>query len=559
MAAPYAPYVLLDDQVSHRQLYFTQPHDILTYRAGEPVRHFLDAIDQAHAAGYWVAGQFNYEFGLMLEPRLMGRVAAGQILARVGLFGEPSNHPPVTHLYRAAPPALRLTPDWTDEQYRRRFDKVQAFLRAGDVYQINLTFPMRGKTEASAADIYAGFRGRQPGRYGGIVSLDPNGPDIISFSPELFFARQGQSVRMRPMKGTRARTATDDMRHDEKSQAENLMIVDLLRNDLSRLCGPGTVKVPELFAIEDYPTLTQMTSQITGELRDGVVWADIFPALFPCGSVTGAPKIRAMEIIHDLESGPRGPYCGTIGYIAPDGRAAFSVAIRTAVLESGTLRYDVGSGVVLDSDGADEYRECLLKADILNAWKPTRFETLRTGPNGPVRADAHAKRFGRPLPDIPVTATNHRVRIDRDEDDNVSVQITPLQAIKPPLKLVVSRYAISDDVQRTDIKTSRRDFYDGERARLSTLHGVDEVLFCNREGHLTEGSFTTLFVEKGGTLLTPSGPGLLPGVLRAEMLSQKKAMTAMLTLNDLLSADQIWVGNSLRGLMRATLISSERL
>lgn len=546
-------YVLLDDQKTQRQLYFRDPQRVLTYRIGESIGGFFEQVEQALNDGFWLAGQFDYEFGAALEPRLAGIASEADQVVRLGVFDAPSDHPPATMLYRNRPAMLSLTPTWSEADYLSRFEAIQHYLRAGDVYQVNLTFPMRGETQADAAHLYASFRRRQPGRYGGIVSL--GGPEIISFSPELFFQRDGAEMRMRPMKGTRSKDAADDMRDDVKSRAENLMIVDLLRNDLSRLCHPGSVKVPELFAVEDYPTLLQMTSQVTGTLRDNVRWEDIFRALFPCGSVTGAPKIRAMEIIHELESGPRGPYCGSIGYIAPDGTSAFSVAIRTAVLDDGQLRYDVGSGVVLDSQGSDEYRECLLKAHILSPQPETRFETLMNGPYGPVRAKRHAARMGQRLPPLAPSENLQRVRVDLTAHGDTKVTARDFTPINEPVKLAISRYALSKDVQRTDIKTSFRDFYDGERERVSALSGADEVLFLGPDGLLKEGSFTSLFVEKEGRLLTPRAPGLLPGVLRAELLDTGQAVEADLRLNDLTSAETLYVGNSLRGLLRAELIS----
>lgn len=549
-------FVLLDDQATHRQLYFSDPVAIITHRLGEPVSALFTAIEAAQADGKWIAGLFDYEFAAALEPKL-AHVSnpGGTELVRLGVFNAPSDHPPAEMLYRATVPTVSLRPDWTEAEYLSRYAAVAQYLRAGDAYQINLTFPMRGQTSADAATLYAGFRRRQPGRYGAIVSL--GGPDVISFSPELFFERRGASMRMRPMKGTRSKLSDDDMTVDMKSRAENLMIVDLLRNDLSRLCEPGSVKVPELFAIEDYPTLVQMTSQVTGELRDGVSWSNIFHALFPCGSVTGAPKIRAMEIIHELESGPRGAYCGAVGYIAPDGDAAFSVAIRTAVLDEGQIRYDVGSGVVLDSDGPDEYRECLLKAGIWTPNPEARFETLRTGSDGPVRGNAHAQRLGVALPHIAATAEPYRVRVALLKAGQTVVSSVPLVEIETPIRLSISRYLLTPEVQRTDIKTPHRDFYDGERARVAALSGVDEVLFVGADGLLKEGSFTSLFLQCGDQLRTPRGPGLLPGILRAELLATGQAVEADVTVNDLLSADAIFVGNSLRGLMPAALRSAD--
>lgn len=553
-------FVLLDDQATQRQLWFTDPHQVLIFRMGDCVASLFERIEKAQADGDWIAGHFTYEFAAALEPKLKPLAAPGTELARLGLFAAPEAHPPTHALYRAEPPTVELVPAWSEADYLDRFQKVQDYLRAGDTYQVNLTFPMQGTTTADALALYAGYRRRQPGRYGSVVSLHVDGEggsDVISLSPELFFQKQGASMRMRPMKGTRSKTADDDMRLDVKSRAENLMIVDLLRNDLSRLCVPGSVGVPELFAIEDYPTVQQMTSQVTGELRDGTRWQDIFTALFPCGSVTGAPKIRAMEIIQELEAGPRRAYCGSVGYIAPNGDAAFSVAIRTAVLRDGNLRYDVGSGVVYDSDGEDEYRECLLKADIWSPDSPSRFETMRTGPDGPVRANRHAARLGAPLPDIQPASAPTRVRVDRYPDDRIETTLRPLLALEEPLRLALSRHRLSEAVQRTDIKTSRRDFYDGERERVAALSGADEVLFRNPDGQIMEGSFTSLFVQAEGRLLTPRGPGLLPGILRSELLDQGVASEGELTMDDLIDADALFVGNSLRGLMQATLISPD--
>ncbi len=556
-------FVLLDDQVSHRQLYFTQPRAVIEFRIGDDVGAFFAKVDAAQAAGLWLAGQFNYEFGAALEPKLAHIAEPGTIVARLGIFGEPSDHPPVHLLYRAEPPEVSLSPLWSQSDYVSRYETVQRYLEAGDAYQINLTFPMTGRRNSDAAALYAGYRRRQPGRYGAIVSL--GGPDVVSFSPELFFAREGRSMRMRPMKGTRPprnsmEGAADDMRDDEKSRAENLMIVDLLRNDLSRLCEPGSVRVPELFTLEDYPTLTQMTSSVTGELRDDARWEDIFRALFPCGSVTGAPKIRAMEIIHELESKPRGAYCGSVGYIAPDGRASFSVSIRTAEVKAREVRYCVGSGVVLDSDGADEYSECLLKAELLTPKPEAAIETMLWTPeNGLQRQDLHFERFyaARPNGSISLAVDRlvgdgpMRVRVSAGRDGVTSIGTTPYQPMAEPLSLAISRYALTPEVQRTDFKSSRRDFYDGERERVRALTGADEVLFLNEDGLLKEGSFTSLFVKRGGVLLTPRGPGLLPGVLRAELLEDGRAVEADLAVDDL--AGEFFVGNSLRGLMRAKL------
>jgi len=565
-------FVLLDDQGTGKQFVFRNPQQIIIADSREDLPRAFREIEAAQRGGKWLAGHMAYELGHALETRFKALThEAGGPLIQLGVFDEACDHPPGEWLYTRNIPQLELEPSWSEADYLSRFDIVQNYLRSGDCYQVNLTFPMFAKSPASPAQIYAAFRRRQPGRYGAIVSL--GGADIISFSPELFFERRDQNMRMRPMKGTRPRSLNpkDDaailaeMQAEPKSRAENLMIVDLLRNDLSRLCTPGSVEVPELFALETYPTLHQMTSQVTGELRDGVSWAEILRSLFPCGSVTGAPKIRAMEIIEELESGPRGAYCGSVGYIAPNGDASFSVAIRTVQLKEGELRYDVGSGVVLDSDGPDEYRECLLKARIFDVPSEGAVETFRRLPNGDIpHAELHQNRFASA---VGVDMASHlfsslgqstgddaRIRVTA-RDSGLSTEITSFKELDLPLRLALSRYPLTDCLQETRIKSTARDFYDGERARVSALTRAVEVIFLNAKGQLCEGSFTSLFIERNGALVTPAlSCGLLPGVLRRDLIATGQAKEAILTLADLETADKIFVGNSLRGLLAAEFI-----
>ena len=374
------------------------------------------------------------------------------------------------------------------------------------------------------------------------------------------------------------------MRAEPKSQAENLMIVDLLRNDLSRLAKTGSVNVPELFTLETYPTLHQMTSQITAELNDDVSWLEIFKGLYPCGSVTGAPKIRAMEIIHELESGPRGPYCGAIGYITPDNFACFNVAIRTAVLDQGKLRYDVGSGVVYDSGGADEYRECLLKSDVLRQAAEHVFETFRLDASGKfIRLEAHLARLksacaqkGWEYPETDINRTLEttaqlnknqtlriRLQVGRNDKSTSYAQVTtaPYQDSSTPLSIAISRYALSPHLQDVSLKTSKRQFYEGERARLKAKNkNIDEVIFLNPLGDLCEGSFTSIYLDIDGQLFTPPlTANILPSILRAELIKSGRVQSRRLTKDDLSQADKIWCGNSLRGLNSAKLITHHML
>ncbi len=360
---------------------YTAPLRTLAAWTAAEVGPLLDAVDRALAEGHHVAGLMSYEAGYALEPaRFAGAVPDGPVpLAWFGVFDAPAELAPEAvdaALARAGPapigtPAFALTP----EAYRARVAAVRAHIRAGDVYQVNLTAPLRFSTDADPVALFAALRRRQRVAYGAFVRLD--GAAVASVSPELFFRidpdGDGRTITARPMKGTARRGAspdaddalTDALRASPKDRAENLMIVDLLRNDLARVAATGSVRVPTLFDAERYETVTQMTSTVAGDLRPDVALGDVLRALFPCGSITGAPKLRAMGVIRDLEVGPRGVYCGAIGAASPDGTAAFSVAIRTAVLTDGAGRYDVGSGIVWDSDADAEYAECLLKARVL--------------------------------------------------------------------------------------------------------------------------------------------------------------------------------------------------
>ena len=394
LAAPGT--VLLDsaradaDSGDDGALLFAAPVRTVEAHALADVGPALDALDAALADGLHVAGMLAYEAGAALVDGL-GPTAldAGVPLVWFGVYHAPRRVPAeaLGAVFAAlaeqagAAPVCDLTFGLTRDAYARRIAVAKAHIRAGDVYQVNLTAPLRFRTSVPAAGLYAALRARQAVPYGAFLSLG-GGTDILSVSPELFVrvdpAGGGRTVTARPMKGTAPRGATradDDclaaaLVVGEKDRAENLMIVDLLRNDLSRVATPGSVRAPRLFEAERFATITQMTSTVTAELLQDASLGDVLRATFPCGSVTGAPKRRAVEILRTIEDGPRGAYCGAVGYAAPNpdgglGRAVFSVAIRTAVLAHGVGRYGVGSGVVWDSEAGAEYDECLLKARVL--------------------------------------------------------------------------------------------------------------------------------------------------------------------------------------------------
>jgi para-aminobenzoate synthetase component 1 len=344
----------------------------------------LDALDRALADGHWVAGTLSYELGYCLEPRLAPLIPTDRDTPLLHMAVSDGPHDASRLLMRgtAEAGAASLSPPaslWTAARHAGAMARVKALIAAGDIYQANLTFRLTAEWSGSPVALYAALRRGQAVPHGALVTL-PDAPAALSRSPELFFTTDAQGrIATRPMKGTAPRSAhppTDEahrrnLAQSAKNRAENLMIVDLLRNDISRIADPGSVRAPSLFAIETYATVHQMTSLVTGQLVPGTVFSGILRALFPCGSVTGAPKIRAMEIIREVEDSPRGIYCGAIGWMGPDGASSFNVAIRTLSLSpGGRALLGVGGGVVHDSTPEGEYEEAL--------WK-TRFARIMPG------------------------------------------------------------------------------------------------------------------------------------------------------------------------------------
>jgi len=360
--------IRFDQGPAGRGTRFQRPTSII--RADQPaeVPQALAALDEARAQGAWLAGYASYELGYVLEPRLSDRLPDGRRLPLLcfGVYDAPDRCP----LPKPAGGLSGFVPRWDEATYTQAFHTVHDAIGAGDIYQANLTFPIDIAVEGDSAALYAALAAGQPVGHGALIEQDDL-PGLLSRSPELFFRTDAEGrIETRPMKGTQPRSEdiADDARRrallstDAKNRAENLMIVDLLRNDISRVALAGSVKVPELFKVETYATVHQMVSLVQAQLHLGVGLSDILTALFPCGSITGAPKIRAMEILSELEPWPRDVYCGAIGWAAPDGRSEFNVAIRTLMVEDGQATLNVGGGVVWDSTAPSEYEEALWKA-----------------------------------------------------------------------------------------------------------------------------------------------------------------------------------------------------
>jgi len=583
--------VLLHDTLAPQgeNLLFTAPRDILVAHDATGVHAALQRLEEAREAGLHAAGFLAYELGFVFEERLAHLLPPpGETpLLWLGLYDAPERLTGAevdARLAGSSSGAARdIAPRMDEAAYGRAFDRIKALIAAGDTYQVNLTFKAGFRLEGDPVALYRDLVAKQPVAYGALINTGAHW--ILSRSPELFVSSREGMLAARPMKGTlkRGRTLAEDeagraaLAGDEKNRAENLMIVDLLRNDLGRIAEIGSVKVTDLFTVETYSTLHTMTSGISARRRPGITTTDVLANLFPCGSITGAPKLRAMEIIHDVEAGPRGVYTGSIGHFSPNGDLTLNVAIRTAVIDStGNGEIGIGGGIVADSVAQDEYREALLKMAFFTepARAVTLIETLLWD-----RADGYYL-LDRHLDRLQASATYFALPYDRTAilallesqsfpEPRMRVRLT-LDASGPAVTSVplppnpeIFRFAIAPE--RLDSqslwlmhKTTNRAFYDEPRQRTHAERGVDEVLFLNEHGELTEGSITNLFVERGGILLTPPlFSGLLPGTLRAELLATGKAEEQVLTLADLETAEAIWLGNSVRGLIRAEWMKFE--
>ena len=577
------PFVLLDDARTGGRgaRLYVDPVEIVVADRLEAVAPALDRLREAAAAGLDAAGWLAYDAGAVFESRAPAREGAGPLL----WFGLFRGH---QRLAAEAVPALLPDPAgaWAGRPrprldrtiYDAAFARARDYIEAGDIYQANLTFRAEVPVAGDPAALYALLRARAAAGHGALVATGTQW--LLSLSPELFFTLEDGTLTARPMKGTTTRhpdPATDaanarELAADPKQRAENLMIVDLMRNDLGRVARPGSVRVPQLFQVETYPTVHQMTSTITARLADGLGPVDALAALFPCGSVTGAPKIRAMQVIAEVEPDARGVYTGSIGRIDADGSTEFNVAIRTlSIHDAGRATLGLGSGVVADSEAGNEWRECLAKGAFVTAGE-TGFdliETMRFDPEDGIlllerhleRIRASAEIFGFPFDRHVVrnelqAATfrlRHaaRVRLLLGPSGAVAIGIAPLPVTPPgPIKVRIVPHSVPRDDFRLAHKTTRRALYDGPRRAAGTW----EVVFSDAEGFLTEGSFTSLFVERDGVLVTPPlARGLLSGVLRAELLASGRAVEGDLRSEDL--ARGFLLGNAVRGLVAAVTVA----
>ena len=592
-----SPFMLLDDaraEGASDAHCFTDPAQVFVARRPQDVTRVLAQADAARReSGQHLAGYIAYEAGLALEDRLASlaasRSGAAGPLVWLGLFDDPEIIPAGEVAgWLAARSAGEasigpLDPQVSTGAYLDAFDTLQEAIRAGDIYQANLTFPLAGPAKGDPLTLYARIRPTAAAGYGGLIF---DGSDwLLSFSPELFFALRDGAAKVKPMKGTRPRGGTEaedralreQLSASVKDKAENLMIVDLMRNDLSRVAQAGSVRVEHPFAVETYPTLHTMTTTVLADLMDGKSAVDVLHAIFPCGSITGAPKIRAMELIDKVEPDARGPYCGAIGRVDASGDAAFNVAIRTIRLTPGENQrhkavLGVGGAIVADSDGMEEWRECLVKGAFVRgaAGGHDLIETMRFDPaEGVPLLELHLERMKASAADLGFSFDRHEVRnriqalcfelekaaklrLVLSRTGAVAMEAHPLPpALPDPVPCIALPHPTVAHDWRLRHKSTDRSFYE-EALATAKEAGATEALLV-RDGLVTEGSWTNVFIERDGTLVTPPvSAGLLPGVLRRSLIEAGKAREGNVRLEDL--ADGFFIGNALRGLMPARLV-----
>lgn len=539
---------------------------------GNEVVEVLAQVERAAADGLYAVGFVAYEAASALNPDLPSvSPIDGLPLAWFAIFRE--RHTVDAGVVFSTPSAdILLEPSKNLEEYSGDVRRIRDYIAAGDCYQVNHTFPLYGSFKGDLHELYSRIGSAQRAPFSAYI--DTGRFAILSASPELFFSLKDGKITTRPMKGTARRgrwsredcAAIEQLQGSTKEKAENLMIVDLLRNDLGIVAETGSVQVDALFEVETYPTVHQMTSTVSARLRTGTGLTAVFQALFPCGSVTGTPKRRSMEIISSLENAPRGVYCGAIGCVAPGGEALFSVAIRTLLFDkhNNSLTMGVGSAVTWDSDTSSEYTECLSKAAFVNQQSQgiCLIESLRLKNGVYAHLDRHMARlrssagyFGiicdqekikLALSDYAArTATLCKVRLQLAVDGSFDISSEALLVSAVPLRIAISTVKVDSKDRMRYHKTSCRELLDIARSRRADC---DEILFLNEHGQLTEGSYHTLVVKLDGRFVTPpEGCGLLPGVLRGELLEQGKITERILYPDDLERADELWLINSVRG------------
>ena len=558
---------------------FRRPSSQRVARTLDEVIPLIQSAEAAARRGSWVALALSYEAAPAFDTALTVKARSEFPLAWMGVFGEPSSSKLAT--IPGAPPLIsEWEPQMSKRHYQRAIQSIRDYIEAGDTYQVNFTFPLVGHLDGDSFSWFRTIAESQGAAYSAYIDIGSH--TILSFSPELFVERRGKKLITRPMKGTLARgrwteedrERAEQLRSSLKDRAENVMIVDLLRSDLGKIAETGSVEVTELFAVEYLNRVLQMTSTITATQRPDVSVTDMLRALFPCGSVTGAPKRRTMEIIEELEEHPRGIYTGAIGLIRPDGDAVFSVPIRTLVVDhsNGSATFGVGGGITWDSTSEGEYEECRLKARFLtDPWED--FELLETmalehGEFGLLdrhiaRAYSSACYFGFRWNDAAVSRAiddarkSHpmqrwRVRLIISRNGEARTEASPLGGQRSgPLAVKFASRPVDDNDPLLFHKTTARARYEKE---LERCRPCDDVILWNGRGEVTESTIANVVVYAEGKHWTPPREaGLLAGTFREELISKGELHVRTITREELIAASSFFLINSVRGWMPATL------
>ena len=488
-----------------------------------------------------------------------------------------------------SPVIQKTTSSITQEQFEGDIAKIHDWIKAGDTYQVNHTYRIHGELSGSPLAAYEILRQKQPGPYGAYIE-HANGW-VLSCSPEWFLQKTGNTLMTKPMKGTAkvGEISSEELYDDAKNRAENVMIVDLLRNDLSKISLPGTVKVPYLFEVQQHGDVLQMTSTISSTSKENLKLKELLQAIFPCGSVTGAPKKRTMELIQTLESEPRNLYCGAIAWFDPSTQAGLgdlgmSVVIRTLELEKDqSFQMGVGGGITIDSESADEWHECQTKAGFLyalqNQTEPIGlFETIRIEQGKACHVDLHLDRISRSAKELKIKFDSnrassliqeacsqldikliYRLRLDLSAEGLLSIKTAVIQSLQPGPILWASDLLTTDTTMSSvdrllGHKVTRRKLYEQAWLAAEKL-GAFDALFINEQGFVTEGGRSNVFIKKDGRWLTPPlASGCLPGVMRSIVLKDAKyhAAEQNITRADILSAEEVIFTNALRGIVKTT-------
>ncbi len=578
--------VIIQDRTGKKErwLFFSNPIEVIETGDVAEIAGKLTAVEEGTKSGLYAAGFISYEAAPAFDPAFKVRPPSPLPLLWFGLYEKAETVP-------ALPPGNgsftlgEWTPSVDQTEYGEAIKRIKDYIAAGDTYQVNYTIRLHSRFQGDPYGFWLKLLRAQPTGYAAYLETDRFA--VCSASPELFFHLKGPKLLSRPMKGTapRGRTLSEDeermewLKNSTKNRAENLMIVDMVRNDMGRIAETGTVKVKSLFDIERYPTVLQMTSTVSSETAAS--FPEIIASLFPCASITGAPKIRTTEIVAELETEPRGVYTGCIGFISPRREAQFNVAIRTVEIDRETSRavYGVGGGIVWDSEADDEYGECLTKSHLLSAENPD-FELLESilwePDGGYFLLGNHLKRlrdsgeyfcFPIDLKSVQgkleeltqsLDSQPHKIRLLIDRDGKATLDSKPIEISKKEKTWKISIAEEPVDPQNPFLyhKTTNRKVYQNAK---NGREGCDDVILWNEEGEVTESTIANVVIRVGEDYFTPTiNSGLLPGTYRAKLLEEGKIKAKIITLDELKNADSIHLINSVRKWVKAEMEKQSR-